>query len=114
MRLVVERSEVGRIYKVLFGDIYQLEPRLLPEFDVVPLFHLCEFPSEKNAAYGAMTDHELAELLLEKLVPGGWLLFYTGSFAYDKAAAIVDQPEAAGRLSPAGSFATLRLRRKPG
>ncbi|BCX19133.1 MAG: hypothetical protein KatS3mg117_2815 [Geminicoccaceae bacterium] len=113
VNLVIDRPELGRTYKVLFGDIYQLEPRLLPEFDVVTLFHLGEFRSEKNAAYGAMTDGELAELLLEKLVPGGWLLFYTGSFAYDVAAAIADRLEARGRLHPAGTFATLRLCRKP-
>ena len=99
---------------MLFGDIYQLEPRLLPELDVVTLFHLGEFWSEKNAAYGAMTDRELALSMLEKLVPGGWLLFYTGSFAYDKAAAIADRLEAEGRLLPAGTFATLRVCRKPG
>ncbi len=114
VKLVVERPEVGRIYKVLFGDIYQLEPRLLPELDVVTLFHLGEFWSERNAAYGAMTDQELAELLLEKLTPGGWLLLYTGSFAHDKAAAIADRLEAAGRLHPAGTSATLRVCRKPG
>lgn len=113
VRLVVERPEVGRIYKVLFGDIYQLDRRLLPEFEVVTLFHLCEFWSERNAAYGAMTDRELAELLIDKLVPGGWLLLYTGSFAYEKAAAIADRLEASGRLRPAGTFATLRLGRKP-
>jgi hypothetical protein len=114
VKLVIERPEIGRNYKVLFGDIYQLEPRLLPEFDVVTLFHLGEFWSEKNAAYGAMTDRELALSMLEKLVPGGWLLFYTGSFAYDKAAAIADRLEAEGRLVPAGTFATLRLAKKPG
>lgn len=113
VRLVVERPELGRSYKVLFGDVYQLEPRLLPELDVVTLFHLCEFWSERNAAYGAMTDRELAELLLGKLVPGGWLLLYTGSFAYDKAAAIADALEASGRLVSAGTFASLRLARKP-
>jgi hypothetical protein len=113
VKLVVERPEIGRSYKVLFGDIYQLEPRLLPEFDVATLFHLGEFWSEKNAAYGAMTDRELAELLIDRLVPGGRLLLYTGSFAYDKAAAIADRLEAEGRLVSAGTFATLRLCRKP-
>jgi len=80
----------------------------------VTLFHLGEFRSERNDSYGAMTDRELALSLLEKLVPGGWLLFYTGSFAYDKAAAIADRLEAEGRLLPAGSFETLRLAKKPG
>lgn len=114
VRLLIERPEIGRTYKVLFGDVYQLDRRLLPELDVATLFHLGEFWSERNAAYGAMTDRQLAGLLLDALVPGGWLLLYTGSFAYDKAAAIADALEAEGRLLPAGRFATLRLARKPG
>ncbi len=113
VRLAIARPEIARAYKVLFGDVYQLDGRLLPELDVATLFHLCEFWSEKNAAYGAMTDRELALLLVDRLVPGGWLLFYTGSFAYDKAAAIADSLEAEGRLLPAGRFASLRLCRKP-
>lgn len=113
VRLAIARPEIARAYKVLFGDVYQLDGRLLPELDVATLFHLGEFWSAKNAAYGAMTDRELAQLLVDRLVPGGWLLFYTGSFAYDKAAAIADALEAEGRLRPAGRFASLRLCRKP-
>src|SRR3712207_7562317 len=40
-------------YTTLFRS---LNERLLPVFDVVTLFHLCEFYGEANAAYGAMTD----------------------------------------------------------
>lgn len=113
VRLVIDRPALGRAYKVLFGDVYQLDGRLLPELDIATLFHLGEFWSEKNAAYGAMTDRELAALMVDKLVPGGRLLLYTGSFAYDKAAAIADALEAEGRLLPERTFATLRVCRKP-
>lgn len=113
VRLAIARPEIARAHKVLFGDVYQLDGRLLPELDVATLFHLGEFWSAKNAAYGAMTDRELAQLLVDRLVPGGWLLFYTGSFAYDRAAAIADALEAEGWLRPAGRFASLRLCRKP-
>ncbi len=91
VKLVIERPEVGRSYKTFFGDIYQLDERLLPEFDVVALFHLCEFRSEKNDAYGAMTDLEVATMLVDRLRPGGHVLFYTKSFAFDSAVPVIAQ-----------------------
>ena len=111
--LVTARPEVGRIYKVFFGDIYQLEPRLLPELDIVTLFHLGEFRSERNDAYRALTDAELTALLLDKLRRGGLMSFYTGSFAFDIAERVIADLVGNGRLVPAGAFKSLALYRKP-
>ena len=85
VKLAIERPDVLRHYNAVFGDIYLLNDRLLPVFDVVTLFHLCEFRGEKNDAYGALTDLEVANLLTDKTKPGGHILFYTGSFAFDRA-----------------------------
>lgn len=75
---------------------------------------LGEFRGEKNAAYGATTDPHLTDLLLGERVPGGRLLFWTGSFAYDKAAPIAEALEADGRRSSSGRFASPCLCREPG
>lgn len=107
--LVIERPDVARLYNVMFGDIYLLNERLLPEFDIVTLFHLCEFWSEKNDAYGGMTDREMAELLIRRLKPGGRVLFYPGSFAFEKARPIIADLVRDGMLAPAGSFKTLEI-----
>lgn len=82
--LVTQAPDVLRFYIALFGDIYLLNPKLLPIFDVVTLFHLCEFRSEKNDAYGGLTDLQLTKLLTEKTRPGGYIIFYRGSFVFDK------------------------------
>ena len=37
-----------RTYNAVFGDIYLLNAKLLPVFDVVTLFHLCEFRGERD------------------------------------------------------------------
>ena len=58
---------------------------------MVALFHLCEFRSEKNDAYGAMTDLEVATMLVDRLRPGGHVLFYTKSFAFDSAVPVIAQ-----------------------
>ena len=110
--LALSRPEVSRLYKVLFGDIYILDARLLPEFDVVTLFHLCEFRTEENDAYGAMTDRQMAELLISKTRPGGWVLFYTGSMAFETARPVIAKLEASGSIAAAGSFKSLLLYRR--
>jgi len=111
-RLIIERPEVGRTYKVLFGDIYQLDPRMLPEFDLVTLFHTGEFRSDQNDAYGALTDAEVARLLLGKLRPRGLLVFFAGSFAFDKAEAVIAELLRDRLIEAAGSYKSLRIYRK--
>ena len=112
IKLVVERPEVGRTYKALFGDIYQLDARLLPPFDFVTLFHTGEFRTEKNDAYGALTDFEVAELLVGKLNAGGRVLFFSGSFAFDKAEAVAVRLVAERLVTPEPDYKSLRVYRK--
>ena len=110
--MVIERPAIAAKYKVFFGDIYQLDAPQLPEFDVVTLFHLCEFYNEKNAGYGAMNDTDLALMLVDKMKPGGFLLFYTGSFAFDKAAPIAKSLPALRPIEEFGRHDTLLIYRK--
>jgi hypothetical protein len=60
---------------LVFGDIYNLNRRLLPVFDVVTLFHICEFRSDTTDAYGTMTPLDLVKLLTDYTRPGVQLLF---------------------------------------
>ena len=112
VKLVIERPEVGRTYKAFFGDIYQLDARLLPELDFVTLFHTGEFRTEKNDEYGALTDLEVAELLLGKLRAGGRLLFFSGSFAYDKAEAVAADLVHRKLIQAEPDYKTLKIYRK--
>lgn len=113
VKLVIDRPDVGRTYKVFFGDIYQLDARLLPTFDYVTLFHLREFRSEKNDAYDALTDLDVATMLVDRLVPGGRVLFYTGSFAWELAQGDVARLAESRGLVFEGSYKTLHIYRKP-
>ena len=114
VELAIERPEVERTYKVFFGDIYQLEKRLLPDFDVVTLFHLCEFRTGNSDLYGAMTDRQLLDLLTEKTRAGGHLLFYTKSFAFDAAEKILNEWEREGAVEKVGAYELLLVYRKKG
>lgn len=89
--LVIANPEIGKRYKVLFTDIYQLEPRLLPEFDIVTLFHLCEFWSETNAPFATFDDEAVLKAMVEKTRAGGKVMFYTGSFAFAAARRLIDK-----------------------
>ena len=113
IRLAIENPHLGKYYKVLFSDIYQTQPRLLPDrFDIVTLFHLCEFWFEGNIPFAAMDDRGVLETLTDRVVPGGLVLFYTGSFAYDTAAKLL--PEWAERFGfdEEAPFETLRVFRR--
>ncbi|PYP88399.1 MAG: hypothetical protein DMF61_07350 [Blastocatellia bacterium AA13] len=62
-------------YKVMFADIYTLSARMLPSFDLVTLFHLCQSPERKPSAHAPLTDKTLLVLFLSRLNPEGRLLF---------------------------------------
>jgi hypothetical protein len=112
VRLLIDNPRIGRQYKAFFGDIYQLDARMLPRFDAVTLFHLCEFRNEQNDLYGGLTDLEVAQLLVDQLKPGGHVLFYTGSFAFDKARADIVALEKSRPLTRLADHETLQVYRK--
>jgi hypothetical protein len=114
VKLAIERLEVLRFYNCVFGDIYLLNGRLLPVFDVVTLFHLCEFRGEANDAYGAMTDLDVAKLLTDHVRPGGYVLFYTGSFAFEAAKEAIADWEGERDVERIGLHETLLVYRKRG
>jgi hypothetical protein len=115
--LAIKRPDVLRYYNAVFGDIYLLNEKLLPTFDVVTLFHLCEFRGEKNDAYNALTDLEVANLLTDKTRPGGHILFFTTSFAFDwdgpmSAKKVIAQWEKERDVERVGTFKSLLVYRK--
>ena len=112
VQLAIDRPDVEKSYKTFFGDIYQLEERLLPGFDVVTLSHLCEFRNERNDEYGALTDLQVLEMLTRKTRAGGYILFYTKSFAFDTAEKVIAQWDKAGGVEKVGMFETLLVYRK--
>jgi len=114
VKLAIDRPDVEKSYKVFFGDIYQLEKRLLPEFDVVTLFHLCEFRDERNDLYGALTDLEVATMLTQLTRPGGYIVFYTKSFAFDTAEKVIAVWETEQQVEKVGLYETLLVYRKTG
>ncbi len=84
VKLLIDNAKLGFIYKCYFGDIYQIDRRLMPALDYATLFHIGEYRTAENDKYGALTDTEMTLVLAEALRPGGEIHFYTGSFAYDK------------------------------
>jgi hypothetical protein len=119
VELAIARPDVLRYYNAVFGDIYLINEKLLPTFDVVTLFHLCEFRGEKNDAYNALTDLELTNLLTDKTRPGGHILFFTSSFAFDwegpmSAKKVIAKWEMERDVERVGEFKSLLLYRKRG
>ena len=110
MRRVIRAPALATDYKVLFADIHSLRAAALPEFDLVSLFHLCEFGDPASAA----RVHDAAGVLqtfISRMAPGGRLLLYRGSFGYRAALALVDARVAAGDLAHVEDYASLSIYR---
>ena len=119
VELAIARPDVLRYYNAVFGDIYLINDKLLPTFDVVTLFHLCEFRGEKNDAYNALTDLEVTNHLTDKTRPGGHILFFTTSFAFDwdgpmSAKKVIARWEKERDVERVGMFKSLLVYRKRG
>lgn len=113
-RLVTARPGLAKYYVCYFGDIYLTNPALLPEIDIVTLFHLCEFfyPNTASKEYGGLTDRKLLDLFTAKTRRGGHILFYTQSMSFDKAKPLVAKWERAGLVKRLGEFKTLLVYQK--
>lgn len=112
IKLSIEKPGLLRAYTAYFGDIYVTNGKLLPKFDIVTLFHLCEFRSEKNDSYSALTDEDVVRVFIDQMNPGGTMLFYEGSFAFPSARPIIEKIAAEGLLRADGQFKTLPIYRK--
>lgn len=112
IRLAIEHPHLGKYYKVLFSDIYQLNARLLPEFDIVTLFHLCEFWSVTNAPFAAVDDAGVLHTLSGRIRPGGIMAFYTGSFAYPGTEKLIPGWASGAGFDEEPGYESLRLFRK--
>jgi hypothetical protein len=68
--------------------------------------------SSKNDLYGALTDREVTDMLTDKTRPGGYILFYTKSFAFDTAAKVIAEWEKEAKVEKIGMYETLLVYRK--
>lgn len=114
VKLVAEKAQVSKNYLAYFGDIYLSNERLLPEFDVVTMFHLCEFffPNTASKEYGGYTDHQMLDLFTDKTRKGGYVLFYMASMGWEKTQAILPVWEKAKGMEKVGEFKKLLVYRK--
>jgi hypothetical protein len=112
--LVTENSAVAKTYLAYFGDIYLSDPMLLPDLDVVTLFHLCEFSQANTASkeYGGLTDRKVLDLLTDRTRKGGHILFYQGSDGFKKSEPIIAKWQKAKPVKRVGEFKTLLVYRK--
>jgi hypothetical protein len=114
IKLVSENAKVSKNYLAYFGDIYLSNARLLPDFDVVTMFHLCEFffPNTASKEYGGFTDRQMLDLYTDKTRSGGYVLFYMGSMGWDKTRDMLPAWEKAKGMQKVGEFKRLLVYRK--
>jgi len=110
---VIADPTLGESYKVLFADIYRLSAASLPSFDLITLFHLGEFaPSIQSG--GPADNREVLRLFCSKLSPGGFMLFYKGSFGYPRVRQLLADAEADGAIAYVEEYKSLIIFQSPG
>ena len=112
VKLLIAEPKLAFSYICYFSDIYTFDGRLMPQFDVTTLFHLCEFRSEQNDAYGALTDYQVLEAMVKQTRKGGIIAFYSGSFAWPSAKPLVERAVAEGLITFDCDYKTLPVYRK--
>ena len=116
IKLVTEQPQIAKSYLCYFGDIYLTNTALIPDLDIVALFHLGEFIWETTTTpeYGGIDDLALTRLLLSRTRRDGRVLIFTGSFAHLKAEAVARELERTGEVTFVGAYKTLLVYRKAG
>jgi SAM-dependent methyltransferase len=112
VKLVLQEREIERNYKVLFSDIYTLDARNLPNFDVVTLFHLCEFYLPDQAVFLRHDDRSLLAMFVEKLNSGGIVILYDRSNDWPKAQLLIQALIASQVIEPVDTYKNLRIYRR--
>jgi hypothetical protein len=113
--LAAENARVARSYLVYFGDIYLSDARLIPDLDVVTMFHLCEFaqPNTASEEYGGLTDRTLLDLFTRKTRAGGHILFYRDSNGRGATQPMLPAWAKEHSLERLDDYRTLQVYRKP-
>jgi hypothetical protein len=114
IEFIIDNPLAAKTYKVIFGDVYTLTPRIIPEFDLVTLFHLCEFYDEGSSQYAELDDSALLDLFLSKLNPGGRVFFYKGSSHFARCRVIIDHFVNEARMIQVDEYKTLLVYGRPG
>jgi hypothetical protein len=104
MDLVSADAATAELYKVIFCDIFTLSSNILPMFDLVTLFHLCEDYNSVRYAYAPLNDASLLELMIGQTVPNGRLAFYSGSISFKDAYPLIEQAESRGLIRRAEEY----------
>jgi SAM-dependent methyltransferase len=114
VKLVLQEREIERNYKVLFSDIYTLDARNLPNFDIVTLFHLCEFYLPDQAAFLRHDDRSLLAMFVEKLNADGIVILYDRSNDWAQAKLLIEALIASQVVEPVDTYKNLRIYRRQG
>ena len=108
-KLLIAEPRLAHHYICYFSDIYTFEGRLMPMFDVMTLFHLGEFRTAANDAYGAHSEYEVLRRLARQTRTGGLICFYRGSNGWNETAPLIERALAEGLIVADGHYKTLPL-----
>ncbi|MBF2067706.1 MAG: hypothetical protein IGS39_25310 [Calothrix sp. C42_A2020_038] len=107
VKLVLKNPDLAKYYKVIFADIYTLTANTLPRFDIINLFHLCEFYLPENSKITHHNDASLLQIFIDKLNPDGKIIFYSGSSAWGATKSLIKSLEETGQIKQVHEYKSL-------
>jgi hypothetical protein len=110
---VIRNPLFGKYYQVMFADIYTLSASCLPSFDIATLFHLSEF-TDAAVDGQRMSDDDTLRLFCTKVVAGGHIFLYRGSYGYPRCVPLIDQAIADGHMAFVERYKSLDVFLVPG
>lgn len=110
--LTVSREEIvsrafradSQNYQVFYANLNELDFNLLPELDIVTLFHFGEMASE----FG-MADEKVLGALISKMYKGGLMVFYNRSAGWGNSQAAIQAAIAKGQITHRETFQELEV-----
>lgn len=89
--LIINNPKININYKVFFSDIFTLNKNILPNFDLITLFHHGEYYDPEKNSYCNLNETTLLELMINKLNKNGLILFYKRSAGRHKSNKILQE-----------------------
>jgi hypothetical protein len=111
-KLIIAEPALAHHYICYFSDIYTFDGRLMPMFDIVTLFHLGEFRTAANDAYGAHSEWETLRRFCAQTKTDGLICFYKGSNGWSNTVPLIERAVKEGLIVADGEFKTLPIYRR--
>lgn len=108
VELLRENPALANHYKLLHCNIYSLDKKLLPKFDIITLFHLYEY-EQFNSGLETYDDSGLLHMLIQNCNKNTLILFFRKSSAFKQCNGLINEQIKIGKLIVSNNYKDLLI-----